>query len=277
MLASGVLWRCSAACWTCRRAHHLPRRRPDAGLERLRPRARAGLLRPLPLWLLTHTIYRIRIVGQAARAVARPGAARLQSPVARRRRARRRVRPALRPVHRLQAVLRAAGRATRCCGACTRFRSRPATGARSSTRSRRRAPELAAGHVVCIFAEGAISRTGNLLPFKRGFERIVEGLDVPDHSGLSRSRLGQRLQLQGRAGSSGSGRSACRIPVTVTFGAPLPSSSDGRRGPAAHHGTRRARRCARGIERGDLLHRVHARPRSAAGDARDGRRDGHRR
>ena len=39
--------------------------------------------------------------------------------------------------------------------------------------------ELEAGHVVCIFAEGAISRTGNLLPFKRGFERIVDGLDVP--------------------------------------------------------------------------------------------------
>ena len=39
--------------------------------------------------------------------------------------------------------------------------------------------ELAAGHVVCIFAEGSVSRTGNLLPFKRGFERMVEGLDVP--------------------------------------------------------------------------------------------------
>jgi acyl-[acyl-carrier-protein]-phospholipid O-acyltransferase/long-chain-fatty-acid--[acyl-carrier-protein] ligase len=39
--------------------------------------------------------------------------------------------------------------------------------------------QLEAGHVVCIFAEGAISRTGNLLPFKRGLERIVAGLDVP--------------------------------------------------------------------------------------------------
>ena len=39
--------------------------------------------------------------------------------------------------------------------------------------------ELADGHVVCIFAEGAISRTGNLLPFKRGLEKIVDGLDVP--------------------------------------------------------------------------------------------------
>lgn len=39
--------------------------------------------------------------------------------------------------------------------------------------------ELKAGHVVCIFAEGMISRTGNLLPFKKGFEKIAEGLDVP--------------------------------------------------------------------------------------------------
>ncbi len=46
-------------------------------------------------------------------------------------------------------------------------------------RSNARAKSSKNGHVVCIFAEGAISRTGNLLPFKRGFERIVDGLDVP--------------------------------------------------------------------------------------------------
>lgn len=39
--------------------------------------------------------------------------------------------------------------------------------------------ELKDGHIVCIFAEGAISRTGNIQPFKKGFERIVDGLDVP--------------------------------------------------------------------------------------------------
>src|SRR5215510_7369813 len=39
--------------------------------------------------------------------------------------------------------------------------------------------ELEAGHVVCIFPEGSITRIGNLLPFKRGMEKIVEGLDVP--------------------------------------------------------------------------------------------------
>jgi acyl-[acyl-carrier-protein]-phospholipid O-acyltransferase/long-chain-fatty-acid--[acyl-carrier-protein] ligase len=46
-----------------------------------------------------------------------------------------------------------------------------------SIRSARK--ELLNGHVVCIFAEGAISRTGNLLPFKRGLEKITDGLDVP--------------------------------------------------------------------------------------------------
>jgi acyl-[acyl-carrier-protein]-phospholipid O-acyltransferase/long-chain-fatty-acid--[acyl-carrier-protein] ligase len=39
--------------------------------------------------------------------------------------------------------------------------------------------ELRRGEVVCIFAEGGISRTGNMLPFKRGLERITRGLEVP--------------------------------------------------------------------------------------------------
>ncbi len=38
---------------------------------------------------------------------------------------------------------------------------------------------LKEGHVVCIFAEGRLTRTGNLLPFRTGLERIIEGLDVP--------------------------------------------------------------------------------------------------
>ncbi len=35
------------------------------------------------------------------------------------------------------------------------------------------------GEMVCIFAEGEISRIGNLLEFKKGFEVILKGLDVP--------------------------------------------------------------------------------------------------
>ncbi len=39
--------------------------------------------------------------------------------------------------------------------------------------------QIRAGEVVCIFAEGQISRTGNLLPFRRGFEKIMRHLDNP--------------------------------------------------------------------------------------------------
>jgi acyl-[acyl-carrier-protein]-phospholipid O-acyltransferase/long-chain-fatty-acid--[acyl-carrier-protein] ligase len=54
------------------------------------------------------------------------------------------------------------------------------TGLRAASRCIERArEELMAGHAVCIFAEGAITRTGNMLPFKRGLERIVDGINVP--------------------------------------------------------------------------------------------------
>ena len=45
--------------------------------------------------------------------------------------------------------------------------------------------------MVCIFAEGAISRTGDLLPFKRGFERIIEGLEGAGHPRASGPALGE--------------------------------------------------------------------------------------
>ncbi|HTZ34182.1 MAG TPA: acyl-[ACP]--phospholipid O-acyltransferase [Methylomirabilota bacterium] len=35
------------------------------------------------------------------------------------------------------------------------------------------------GEVVCIFPEGEITRIGQMLPFRRGFERIIKGIDVP--------------------------------------------------------------------------------------------------
>lgn len=84
--------------------------------------------------------------------------------------------------------------------------------------------ELKAGHVVCIFAEGAITRTGNLLPFKRGFEKIVEGLDVP----VIPVHLDR---VWGSIFSFKDGRffwkwpSHFPYPVTVSFGKPLESSA----------------------------------------------------
>ena len=35
------------------------------------------------------------------------------------------------------------------------------------------------GEVVCIFAEGALTRTGQLQPFQRGLMRIVAGTEAP--------------------------------------------------------------------------------------------------
>jgi acyl-[acyl-carrier-protein]-phospholipid O-acyltransferase/long-chain-fatty-acid--[acyl-carrier-protein] ligase len=83
--------------------------------------------------------------------------------------------------------------------------------------------ELEAGHVVCIFAEGAVSRTGNLLPFQRGFERMVDGLDVP----VIPVYLDR---VWGSVFSFKRGRFFWKLPerlpypVTVAFGAPLPST-----------------------------------------------------
>ena len=38
---------------------------------------------------------------------------------------------------------------------------------------------IRAGEVVCIFAEGQITRIGHLLPFRRGFERIMKDVKAP--------------------------------------------------------------------------------------------------
>ena len=84
--------------------------------------------------------------------------------------------------------------------------------------------ELANGHVVCIFAEGSISRTGNLLPFKRGLERIVEGLDVPIVPVYLDRVWGSVFSFKdGRFFWKWPAR--IPYPVTVAFGAPLPSAT----------------------------------------------------
>ena len=81
------------------------------------------------------------------------------------------------------------------------------------------------GELVCIFAEGEISRTGQLLPFRRGLQRIAKGRDariVPVHldrvfgsvfaplRGVLFRHLPRRLP----------------VPITVSFGAPLDPEVD---------------------------------------------------
>jgi acyl-[acyl-carrier-protein]-phospholipid O-acyltransferase/long-chain-fatty-acid--[acyl-carrier-protein] ligase len=91
-----------------------------------------------------------------------------------------------------------------------------------SIRAARR--ELEAGHVVCIFAEGAISRTGNMLPFKRGMERIVEGLDVPIIP-VHLDRLWGSIFSFERGRFFWKWPKRIPYPTTVSFGAPMPSTS----------------------------------------------------
>lgn len=56
----------------------------------------------------------------------------------------------------------------------------PGGGPREVVQTLRRATEtIEAGDVVCIFAEGQITRTGQMLPFRKGFERIMKGVDAP--------------------------------------------------------------------------------------------------
>src|SRR5262249_6826089 len=53
-------------------------------------------------------------------------------------------------------------------------------GPRAIIQSLRTASEaLARGEVVCIFAEGSITRTGFLLTFQRGFEQILKRTPAP--------------------------------------------------------------------------------------------------
>ncbi|MBK9948081.1 MAG: MFS transporter [Nitrospira sp.] len=80
------------------------------------------------------------------------------------------------------------------------------------------------GDLVCIFPEGQITRTGTLLPFRRGFERIVKGRSTP----IIPVHLDR---VWGSIYSFNRGKFWWKIPeqlpypVTVSFGAPLPPTT----------------------------------------------------
>ena len=80
---------------------------------------------------------------------------------------------------------------------------------------------LKAGEVVCLFPEGAISRSGQLGEFKTGFERSVEGVDgiiLPFYlRGLWGSRFSRSSEKLRQIRNT-----RLRNEVIVAFGAPLP-------------------------------------------------------
>jgi len=79
------------------------------------------------------------------------------------------------------------------------------------------------GEVVCIFAEGQITRIGQLLPFQRGFERIMKNLDAPIIPVALDGVLGSPTSFE--RGHMRRFPERVPHPVTVAFGAPLPPAA----------------------------------------------------
>ena len=84
--------------------------------------------------------------------------------------------------------------------------------------------ELARGQLLCVFAEGSISRTGNLLPFQRGLEAVVRGLDVPVIPVHLAGLWDSVYSFQGGRFFWKRPRTL-RQPVVISFGAPMPPSA----------------------------------------------------
>ena len=80
------------------------------------------------------------------------------------------------------------------------------------------------GDVVCVFAEGGITRTGRLMPFQRGFEKIMRGVDAPIVPVALTGVWGSLFSFAG-------GKFFWKWPrqlrrsVTVNFGRPLPPTA----------------------------------------------------
>ncbi|MCH7494119.1 MFS transporter, partial [bacterium] len=86
--------------------------------------------------------------------------------------------------------------------------------------------EIRRGHAVCVFAEGAVTRTGLLGPFGREFERIATGLDAPVVPVCLDGVWGSVFSHEG--GKVGV-RWPKRLPyhLTLLFGEPLPATATG--------------------------------------------------
>lgn len=183
------------------------------------------LLVKFPLWIFNHTLYRLHVTG--AENVPATGPCLLVSNhvswidafmimAANRRKVRFVIWaaflniPIIRPILKLARVIPID----------------PRTGPRAIIQALRAASEaLADGDIVCIFAEGGITRTGFLLPFQRGFEQIVKKTPTPIVPLCIDHVWGSIFSYQER-------KFFWKIPkqiprhIYITFGAPMPPDSD---------------------------------------------------
>jgi len=82
---------------------------------------------------------------------------------------------------------------------------------------------LLAGRLVCIFAEGAMTRNGNLFGFRPGLEKIVRGTGCPVVPVFIGGAWGKPFSYGRRRRMPGGGRHGARR-VNVLFGKGLPDS-----------------------------------------------------
>ncbi len=179
----------------------------------------------VPLWLIVHTFYRLRVHGLEH--VPATGPALLVSnhiswidAIVILAAQRRKVRFVIWAPFLGVPVLRVLLRIARVIPIDSR------SGPRAIIQSLRAASDaLAKGEVVCIFAEGGITHTGFLLPFQRGFEQIVKRSPVPIVPVCVDHVWGSIFSYQG-------GAFFWKLPqhlpyvVHVNFGAPLPPTAD---------------------------------------------------
>ena len=98
-------------------------------------------------------------------------------------------------------------------------------GPREMIHSLRTASEaLRNGELVCIFPEGEITRIGQMLPFRRGFERIIKGIDVPVIPTNIDGIWGSIFSFSG-GHFLWKWPHTIPYPVRITFGKPLPSTA----------------------------------------------------
>jgi acyl-[acyl-carrier-protein]-phospholipid O-acyltransferase/long-chain-fatty-acid--[acyl-carrier-protein] ligase len=183
-----------------------------------------ALLRLL-LWLLTHSLYRIRVEGRAN--IPERGGALFVSNHLSFVDALLLLAATERPIRFLMfkdiydhPLVKPFGRVMRAIPISSQLRPR------DMIRSLREASDtISSGEIACIFAEGQITRIGQLLPFRRGFERIMKDVDAPIIP----------VHLDGVWGSIFSfekGRFVWKLPrripypVTVSFGPPLPATAE---------------------------------------------------
>ena len=129
------------------------------------------------VWLLTHTIYRLRVVGREN--FPRTGGALLVSNHMSLVDALLLMGASRRPVRFLifkdiydQPYIKPFAKMIRAIPISSQLRPR------DMIHSLRAASEaIRNGEIVCIFAEGQITRIGQLLPFRRGLERIMKGAE----------------------------------------------------------------------------------------------------